>query len=59
MDESGDALLELEWQKRDDSEWDTRDVPAGKEIIGMYMSKSGDPEWIQSLGFIVWTPCNL
>ena len=58
MDDNGDSLLELEWQKRDDSEWDTRDVPAGKEIIGMYMSKSGDPEWIQSLGFILWTPCN-
>ena len=46
VDDNGESLLELEWQKRDDSEWDTRDVPAGKEIIGMYMSKSGDPEWI-------------
>ena len=46
VDEDGAVLLDLEWQRRDDGEWDTRDIPEGKEIIGLYMSTSGDPEWI-------------
>ena len=34
--------------------WKTRQIPAGKEIIGIY-GNSGEDR-IYSLGFIVWTP---
>ena len=56
IDEHGENLVDLEWQKREDGEWITQDIPEGQEIIGLYMSKAGDPEWIQSLGFILWEP---
>ena len=33
---------------------EVREVPANKEIIGLYCNTSGDQRYIKSLGFIVW-----
>ena len=43
----------------DDAEvgkWESRTIPEGMEIIGMFMSKLGDEIEIKCLGFIVWKP---
>ena len=55
-DDKGESIVEVKWFNDTKAEWINRNVPAGQEIIGLYMSKSGDMEWIQSLGFIVWEP---
>ena len=49
-------MTELKWLNDAEAQWVTRDIPAGLEIIGLYMSKAGDLEWIQSLGLVVWEP---
>ena len=56
IDEFGGNILDLKWCDSNDSEWQTRSVPEDKEIIGLYMSKKGHDEAIQSFGFILWTP---
>ena len=55
-DENGEMILDLVWCESNDSEWQARTIPEGKEIIGLYMSKKGVAEAIQSLGFILWEP---
>ena len=55
-DEKGETIVSMKWYNDDKANWVNRDIPAGMEIIGIYMSKAGDLEWIQSLGFIVWEP---
>ena len=56
FDESGALMADLVWCDSNDSVWETRRVPDGKEIIGLYMSKKGSAEAIQSFGFILWKP---
>ena len=42
----------------DEGEWVTKDVPEGKEIIGVYggTGKDDADNDLFRLGFIVWTP---
>ena len=55
-DESGATIHQIKWMNSSDADWQYRDIPAGMQIVGLYMSKAGDPEWIQSLGLLVWEP---
>ena len=34
--------------------WQTRDIPEGKEIVGLYANTENDTGCIGSLGFILW-----
>ena len=45
-DDEGNVILDLVWCESKDSEWQTRQIPQGKEIIGLYMSKKGSAEAI-------------
>ena len=45
-DESGATIKELKWLNSSDTELQYRDIPAGMQIIGLYMSKAGDLEWV-------------
>ena len=45
-DESGATIHQIKWMNSSDADWQYRDIPAGMQIIGLYMSKAGDPEWI-------------
>ena len=45
-DDEGNVILDLVWCESKDSEWQTRQIPEGKEIIGLYMSKKGSAEAI-------------
>ena len=45
-DDDGNVILDLVWCESKDSEWQTRQIPQGKEIIGLYMSKKGSAEAI-------------
>ena len=42
--------------KYNTEQWITREIPIGKEIIGLYCNTSGDVRYIKSLGFVLWTP---
>ena len=35
---SKDDFTEIEWDKREGGEWETRDIPAGHKIIGLKCS---------------------
>ena len=58
-DENNEVLCDIKWCDSKDSVWETRDIPDGHEIIGLYMSKEGHEEAIQSLGFNLWNPSKL
>ena len=55
-EESGSNVAELEWSQSGEGNWINRDIPESMEIIGVYLSKSGVSEYIQSLGFLLWRP---
>ena len=55
-DENDEMVIDLKWCDSKDSVWETRNIPDGYEIIGLYMSKKGHEEAIQSLGFNLWKP---
>ena len=55
-DETGSNVVDLEWCHNDDAKWVIREIPTDSEIIGLYMSKDGNSEYIQSLGFVIWKP---
>ena len=57
-DDNGEIITELEWCQNEDAEWVNHDIQSGMEIIGLYMSKSGSAEYVQSLGFILWKTNN-
>ena len=52
INRSGGNVLDLSFYN--DGKWIKRDIPEGKEIIGIYCNTSQD--LIQRLGFILWTP---
>mmetsp|Transcript_13776 Transcript_13776/g.17409 ORF Transcript_13776/g.17409 Transcript_13776/m.17409 type:complete len:93 (+) Transcript_13776:909-1187(+) len=39
-----------------DGNWKAKQIPAGKEIIGLYGDFDETGERINTLGFILWTP---
>ena len=58
IDDKGHAIVNLDWTNKFDGrgKWITRDIPVGKEIIGLYCTTTKYDLSIPFLGFIVWTP---
>ena len=55
MDDKGDLALDLTFDTGP-GDWHSRDIPADKEIIGLYCNTDIDSHYIKNLGFIIWTP---
>ena len=51
MDENGVNIVDENWNKVEDGEWVTKDIPAGEEIIGI---KCDDQ--IKRIGFVCYRP---
>ena len=51
MDEDGVNIVDENWNKVEDGEWVTKDIPAGEEIIGI---KCDDQ--IKRIGFVCYRP---
>ena len=52
MDENGENIVDANWNKVEDGDWVTKDIPAGEEIIGI---KCDDQ--IKRIGFMCYRPC--
>ena len=55
-DEHDQAIIDETWDKRDDGNWITREIPAAKEIIGVFVNTTFESDRIKKIGFLVWTP---
>jgi len=58
LDDKGQNIVNLDWTNKFDGrgKWITRDIPVGKEIIGLYCTTTKYDFSIPFLGFIVWSP---
>ena len=57
LDEVGRTIVQLVWYDYEvKCRWVGREIPADKEIIGLYGSSKGGSKIIQSLGLVLWTP---
>lgn len=58
IDEAGRNIVDLDWTNKFDGrgKWITRDIPADKQIIGLYCTTTKYDFSIPCVGFIVWTP---
>lgn len=54
QDAEDQMILDVEWLSNSKAEWVTHRVDDSQELIGLYMSKQGHNDFIQSLGFVVW-----
>jgi len=56
-DDTGQNIVNLDWTNKFDGQgkWITRDIPAGKQIIGLYCTTTKYDFSIPCVGFIVWT----
>ena len=55
-DKHDEAIIDETWDKRDDGNWITREIPAAKEIIGVFVNTTFESDRIKKIGFLVWTP---
>jgi len=55
MDENDQIILEETWDPRDEGKWIIKEIPEGKEIIGVYCNTT-EKHCISKFGFILWTP---
>ena len=51
--ENGTLLSEI-WDESEDGEWIYKNIPSGKEIVGVYGNTTSNP-WIEKCGFMLWT----
>lgn len=58
IDERGHNIVDLDWTNKFNGKgkWHTRDIPMGKEIIGLYCTTAKYDYSIPCVGFILWTP---
>ena len=58
LDKNGLKLIDIVFNsyQHKDCLWTVKDIPDEQEIIGLYCNTSNNPYYIQSLGFILWTP---
>ena len=54
-DEHNQAIIDKTWCGDNDGNWATKDIPADKEIIGVFVNTTADVR-ITKIGFLVWTP---
>ena len=52
MDEDGVNIVDANWNKVEEGDWVTKDIPEGEEIIGL---KCDDQ--IKRIGFMCYRPC--
>ena len=57
LDEKGIYIVNTTWMTKEkvSSEWITRTIPGGQEIIGLRAAFNAKG-YISSLGFLPWTP---
>ena len=57
VDEKGVYIVNVMWMTKEQSssDWITRTIPIGRDIIGLRCSYSAK-NFISSIGFMMWTP---
>ena len=56
MDDQGEDVVDLVFSEQETGEWMIRDVPEGKEIIGLYCNTQSHRRHIECIGLILWKP---
>ena len=59
MDDQGEDLVDLVLGEQSEGEWVIREMPEGKEIIGLYCNNLSHKRYLESLGLILWKPKKL
>ena len=56
MNEKDEYIIDLEWTNKYDGrgKWVTREIPIGKQIIGLYCNTAKYDFSIPCVGFILW-----
>ena len=56
MDDQGGDVVDLVFGEQEAGEWVIRELPEGKEIIGLYCNTQSHRRYIESIGLILWKP---
>lgn len=59
LDDQGEDVVDLVLGEQTAGEWVIREVPAGKEIVGLYCNTQSHRRHIESIGLILWKPKKL
>ena len=56
MDDEGMDIIDITLGDQEAGEWVFREIPEGKEVVGIYCNTTSNTSCIESLGLIIWKP---
>ena len=55
-DDQGMDVVDITLGNQEAGEWVLREVPEGREIVGLYCNSTSSSSCLESLGLITWKP---